>query len=512
MQVFHGTIITCDDNNTVAQYLVEREGRIAYVGNELPAMYSYIPPIEVEGAIVPSFVDAFSHYANHSINQCLFFEADANSNANILDQLKVEVEKSRANIIVGYGASGITAKEGHLVLREQLDAVCPSKPVCIVKYDSNSCVANSALIHQVEDKITGLRGCNLQTGEMRQEAFHTVMGYVSKGLSTKKVIDAMMKTADDLAEKGIGLVYSAGGVGASKDLNYDMERSVAKGFDNGFQLRVSFLGEDVQKAVKKDAKRITINHLDGAFGTQDAAMEEPYENLAGNKGILFYSDTELIDFCKEANRAGLQIVLHAAGDAAFNQATRALQVALEDYPRFDHRHMIVQACLPTLSGLEICSKYKIMLCVQPALIYYPTETLEYLQGLLGERLEKLNPIRTCMNLGVNVAIGSDAPVTYPDPIVWIHNACNNNSESISVYEALRACTINGCVASFEERERGTLEMGKTCDIVFLSENPYEVPKENLKDIQVTKHYLSGKLYEHSKAGAMTTMLRGMFPQ
>ena len=64
MQVFHGTILTCDEKNTVANYLVEREGRIAYIGETLPTQYEVVPPIELgNNVMIPAFVDTHLHYS-----------------------------------------------------------------------------------------------------------------------------------------------------------------------------------------------------------------------------------------------------------------------------------------------------------------------------------------------------------------------------------------------------------------------------------------------------------------
>ena len=71
--------------------------------------------------------------------------------------------------------------------------------------------------------------------------------------------------------------------------------------------------------------------LDGCFGSHDAAMNEPYIDSLGGDGVLYYDDEKVIDFCKKANRAGLQIEMHAIGDKAFDQACRALKAALDDY-------------------------------------------------------------------------------------------------------------------------------------------------------------------------------------
>lgn len=105
----------------------------------------------------------------------------------------------------------------------------------------------------------------------------------------------------------------------------------------------------------------------GAHGSADAAMLEPYEGT-GDKGVLYYADEQVAQFCKKANRTGMQVEIHAIGDAAFDQASKALKAALDDYPRQDHRHTIIHACLPTAEGIDICAEYGIALAIQSAFI------------------------------------------------------------------------------------------------------------------------------------------------
>ena len=125
------------------------------------------------------------------------------------------------------------------------------------------------------------------------------------------------------------------------------------------QYRVFFQTMDTEKVIKRGLTRIGgcfETALDGCFGSKDASLLTPYENSndCGVYIIPMQKVTEILS--KKANRAGLQIEMHAIGDRAFNQATRALKAALDDYPREDHRHTIIHACLPTEEGIEICQK------------------------------------------------------------------------------------------------------------------------------------------------------------
>lgn len=515
MQVFHGTIITCDADNSIANYLVEREGRIAYIGKKLPTQYEVVPPIELgNNVLIPAFVDTHMHYSGFSVLHKLFPINDTDSNAKILEQIKEYALNTRENIIVGFGATEYSVSEGHLIIKEQLDSACPDKPAFIIKHDAHSGVANSLFLDAIKSKVSNLRGYNYETGELKQEAFLTACEFITHGMSTKKVIDSMVETADFLASKGVGLICTASGLGFIRDYDFDMERSVAKGLDNGMQVRVGYQCESVDKLSKKELSRVVYGNLDGTFTNADASMREDYLTCS-NKGVSFYSDVEVQRFCKSANRAGYQIALHAVGDAAFEQAVNAISMALEDYPRYDHRHMIIHGCIPTERALKTCAKYNIMISVQPSIMSHIDGVDKFFEEMLGaNRVKAINPLKKISDMGIKICFNSSAPASDPDPIMWIHDACNNhNSEqSVSVYEALRMATYNGAFSCFDEKERGTLEMGKSCDMVVLNKNPYEVPVSDLKTINTLELYLKGKPYKRSRTGSMATMLRGMFPQ
>ena len=515
MQVFHGTIITCDENNTIANYLVEKEGRIAYIGNSLPSQYEVVPPTELGNNVaLPAFVDTHTHYSGFSVLHKMFPISDKDSNAKILEQLKEYAETTRENVIVGFGATEFSVAEGYLILKEQLDTVCPEKPVMIIKHDAHSGVVNSLFIDAVKSKIENLRGYNKATGELKQEAFAAACEFVTHGLSTKKVIDSMVDTADFLASRGVGMICSASGLGFIRDYDFDMERYVGKGFDNGMQLKVAYQCSNVDKIAKKDMTRVVFANLDGTFANQDAALLDNYSN-SSHKGVQYFDDVDVQKFCINANRAGYQIALHAVGDAAFEQAANAIAIALEDYPRYDHRHIILHGSLPTERSLKICQKYNIMISVKPSLLSNVSGVDDFIKNMLSEeRFARINPLRKMTDMGIKVCFNSDAPASDPNPIKWIYDACNNINpeQSVSVYEALRMATYNGAYSLFDEKERGTLEMGKSCDLVILDDNPYDVKVEELDKLNVAELYLKGKPYQRSRTGSMATMLRGMFPQ
>ncbi|MBQ2311738.1 MAG: amidohydrolase family protein, partial [Firmicutes bacterium] len=421
MRVFKGSIITVDQNNSVHRYLAEDNGRIVYVGDELPEKFAGAETVDLgKGALIPAFVDTHQHFASFSMFQAGLNVMDAASNTEIVEMVKEFVGRSKAKTLIAFGASPYSVKEKRLISREELDAVCPDKEIMVVKYDGHACIVNSKLLEKMRDKVKDIRGFHPDTGEMNQEAFFKFSDYISSSLSLTELFSSMQNAVDFFASRGIGMVHSVSGVGFAGNMDITMEKIFAKSLKNGFQVRVFPQPMDIKVAQSRKLPRIGgcfESALDGCYGSHDAAMNEPYVDEIGGNGVLYYSDEKVIEFCKAANRAGLQIEMHAIGDRAFDQATKALKAALDDYPRKDHRHGIIHDCLPTAEGIKICSEYGIQMPVQSAFINWKQEPDEYIVSIMGkERAARLNPIKTFLDNGIVVSFGSDAPCTTPDPI------------------------------------------------------------------------------------------------
>ncbi|MCE1195748.1 amidohydrolase family protein, partial [bacterium] len=308
------------------------------------------------------------------------------------------------------------------------------------------------------------------------------------------------------------------GIGFPADMDVTLESLFARGLANPLAYRIFFQTMDVGKVLKRRLPRIGgcfATALDGCFGCADAAMLAPYAASAGlppeaARGVLYYSDDQVGAFCREANRHGLQIEMHAIGDAAFDQAVAALAGALADRPREDHRHTIIHACLPTPRGMETCARLGIRIAVQPAFLQWEQEPLEYIESIMGARAFDISPLRTMTDLGIELSGGSDAPCTVPDPIEGIWAACNHYvaGESLTIQEALNLYTRNAARGAFDEKERGSLEAGKSADMVLLNRDPLSLRPADLRSLKVEALLLQGKLYKAGQ-GRASLLLRAL---
>lgn len=516
MKCFKGDIVTVNRKNEVFRYLVTDRERIVYVGDELPLRYKGIRMIDLKGrALVPAFADTHQHFASFSTFHAGLNVMDAKSNEEIMEMIRDFAGKQNKKTLIAFGASPYSVKERRLINKEELDSVCPDKEIMVVKYDGHACIVNTKLLNKLDSKVKDLRGYHPDTGEMNQEAFFRFSDYITSSLSIPELFENMQKAVDFQASKGIGMIHTVSGVGFIGNMDITFEKIFARSLNNGFQIRVFPQSMNIMTAKIRNIPRIGGCFecaLDGCFGSHDAALNEPYVDAEGGSGVLYYNDEKVIDFCRKANRAGLQIEMHAIGDKAFDQAAAAIKAALDDYPRDDHRHGIIHDCLPTDEGLSICRDYHIQMPVQSAFIGWKQEPDEYLESILGrERVKKLNPLKTFMDNDIMVSFGSDAPCTTPDPISWLDKAVNNpnRDEAISIQDALKMATYNGYYAAFDERERGSLEEGKIADMAILSKNPYKADSKDIKDISVERLILSGKPYKSCRASVMGSVISGI---
>jgi hypothetical protein len=201
-----------------------------------------------------------------------------------------------------------------------------------------------------------------------------------------------------------------------------------------------------------------------------------------------------------AHEAGFQLALHAVEEDTVEAAIIALEYALSQTPKPDHRHRLehCSVCPPHL--VQRLRNIKATIVTQPPFIYYNGE--RYLATVPSDDLNWLYPIGSLLNSGLRVAASSDAPVAGLNPLVGIYAAVTRAAETgqillpqegISRLEALKMYTLEAAYASFEEGVKGCIAPGKLADLVVLSEDPTKVLPEQIKEIEVVMTIVDGKV-------------------
>lgn len=493
----NGTFVSCEEENQVFACMVEEKGKILWLGNQLPERFANVPTVDMNGAaVVPAFADTHIHFESFALFHNTVDVRDAKDMADTGRILRAYADTHpNDKVIPAYGCTAHIVAEKRLVTRVDLDGMV-SRPLMIIKYDGHAAVCNSALLQLFPSDVTSDPGCDMETGWLYQNAFYKGTNFITGQIPVPRVLRGLVEASNHMTRMGVGLIHTVEGVGYAGDIDVDMMRACRYGLPQTF--RIFFQTMDVSKATKRHMRHIGGCFklaLDGCFGSEDAALSDGYANNPDNHGFLAYSQQQVNAFCLAANRAELQIAMHAIGDAAVEQAIVGLEAAQSDYPRPDARHIIIHAdlCKPEhrrrIKALGAC------IALQPAFLDWPQEPASYLESILGkERADAIEPLRSLTDDGILLSAGSDGPCTLPDPIASIHISCNhpNPAQSLTPLEALRMHTLNAAKTTHDEAERGSLTVGKRCDFTVLAQNPLTMEKTKLKDNHVLALYMEGR--------------------
>lgn len=242
--------------------------------------------------------------------------------------------------------------------------------------------------------------------------------------------------------------------------------------------------------------------VDGSIWTKGAYMYEPYEGEPDNYGIAMEQE-ELDNKVFEVHEAGFQLAPHANGDRAIDMLLDSYEKALTRLPRENHRHRI-EHC--TVVNSRILKRIKELgIVVIPHSYIYQHEERVVRWKEFGNTVSRMFAHRSFLDYGIPVAGNSDAVTAFVNPMLGFQSMVTRKtkdgevlgpSQRISVEEAIRTYTLGGAYASFEENIKGSIEVGKLADFVILSHDPTKVDPDTIKDIEVEKTIVGGKvMYE-----------------
>jgi len=221
--------------------------------------------------------------------------------------------------------------------------------------------------------------------------------------------------------------------------------------------------------------------VDGSIGARTALLSEPY--VDGGTGARYFGDDALAEFFHDGHLAGLQVGVHAIGDAAIEQVVATWErvyQALDSRGRRHfraRRHRIEHFEMVSADLLERAAMLGLAICVQPtfdAAWGFPGGLYE--QGLGWERAANMNPFRDLVARGLEIGVGSDTPITTVDPLVGIAALESHHDpvQRLSREEAFRLYTMGSARLANQEDKKGSLEPGKHADLVAYDVDPLEV--------------------------------------
>ena len=504
--ITNALIVTMDPDFPRADTLAIKDGRILAVGakDKLEGLLNNrTEVVDLQGKIVlPGFIDAHLHLralAESLVSLNIGPESGVSSLAQIQGRIHRESLSHPPGTWIRAGGYDETyLEEQRDPTRWDLDVAAPDHPVKLTHRSGHAQVLNTRALELLNITIEtseppgGLMERDLETGEPTG-VFFGPGDFLSSLISPldKGQLDQGVKLANqELVKAGITGFQDA----SSRN---DLERWSsfdgwkADGFlDSRVVMMLGLKGfEEYQSSqfpMIKDKDRLKL-------GGVKIVLDE-------TTGKLFPAQNDLNEIVLSVHKAGQQVAIHALEETAIEAACTAIEQARLTFPHRDHRHRIehCSVCPPSLS--ERIASLGAMVVSNPAFIYFSGE--RYLKTVSPSQLNYLYPLGTLIKNGVSIAAGSDAPIAPVNPLAGIYGAVTRKAknggivlekEKISVYDALAMVTHMAARSSFDEQQKGMIAPGKLADLVVLSDNPFTVPEEAIKDIKVEMTIIGGKI-------------------
>ena len=247
-------------------------------------------------------------------------------------------------------------------------------------------------------------------------------------------------------------------------------------------------------------------YADGSLGSTTAYFFQPYTDAPNTRGLLS-DEMQPIEHMRTrllaADGAGIQLCIHAIGDAGISQILDLFERVVEVNGDRDRRLRIEHAQHIAPKDFDRFAALKVIASVQP---YHAIDDGRWAERRIGaERVKTTYAFRTLLDKNVRVAFGTDWPVAPLNPMLSLYAATtratldgkNPNGwvpeQKVSIGDALAAYTRTAAFAEFQERDKGTIGRGKLADLVILTDDVLDIPPERIKDVRVLMTIVGGKV-------------------
>jgi predicted amidohydrolase YtcJ len=525
---FNGRIYTADPSFSRVSALAWKNGSICYAGDDEGARKLAGRNTAVEDlagkTVFPGFIDTHLHlemYGDSLFKLCL----RGCSKDQIIRLVQNAAERTPAGewIIGGLGWDNGEWEDTSFPSLRDLDYAAPRNPVLLPRIDGHMVWLNSGALaaagvtEETPNPPGGefLRGPDGRLAGCASDAAADLVRKKIPPFDKKYRQKILLAAQDKLFRFGVTGVQDASSTG-------DLLESLKALYRSGlFKLRVSgalvnALGDRADPGMAEYLARgpetglfdgsLTIRTVklfaDGSLGSGTAALMEDYTDRPGYRGKLMYDEAALYRLVFEAAKRGMQLMVHAIGDAAIDQTLSVFERVITGLSLEDHRFRIEHFQLIQDDFCYRAKKLGVLAAMQGA--HGPNNASMAEQRLGSGRLGNSYALGKVQRILGRIAGGSDAPVANPNPLDGIHAALTRTTgtlrppggfypeNALSREAAVRSYTSWAAYALFADRERGSLETGKRADLVLLDRDLMEVPPDDILGIQVLRTVIGGE--------------------
>jgi predicted amidohydrolase YtcJ len=536
-----GSIVTVNPAQPTAAALAIADGKIIAVGDEADVLRLKGPNTEVSDlrgrTLVPGFVDGHSHFAS-AVDvqvQALCASPPAGPCASVADVV-AQLQKLRARrtiapggFVIGFGYDPDLLAEKRGPTRQELDAAFPDNPVILVHVSGHGAMLNSRALARFNISaatptpsggVIGREpGGNEPSGLLFETAFLPIFSNLP-GPTDDEFVELLGSGQDLYLRAGITTAQE----GATMKRQLDLMRVAA---DRGLlkldvvalpfiaEIDTIFAGRPPRNEPEY-RNRLRIGGVkllaDGSPQGRTAFFTRPY--LTGGpsgqkewRGEPTVPQAMLNHWFKQVYDGGATLFIHCNGDAAIDAVLEAHRFAAGDDPAKPRGTVGIHSQFIRRDQLEKFAAWKITPSFFTLHCFYFGDTHVTNRG--PEQASFISPMRSARALGLRPANHTDFNVSPLDQLFTIHTAVNRvtrsgktlgEAERVGPLEALEAITIDGARMYGEEKQKGSIEVGKLADLVVLSANPLTVPPGTIESIRVVETIKEGKTVWRRAAG------------
>ena len=530
----NGNIYTVSERQPRAQAIAVKAGKISFVGSNADAKVyegKNTRVVDLKGdTVVPGLTDSHYHLSGVGAREMNLNLEGIETLDGFLAKVKERVDRAKpGEWVTGRGWIETFWKPPVFPTRGDLDKISPNNPVALVRADGHATVANSAAI---------------KLANVTRETPNPFGGEIMRDKQTGEPNGMFLDRAQGL----IGSRISGGGPGAAEqEILLGVKRSVELGWceiqnagssfsevallkklygEGKIKLRIYEAirgpGSDAQLLLRDGPmigefeNRLTVRHIkvtiDGALGSKGAALLEPYSDY-DTTGLLTQKEEEMLPMLVEALRNGIQVEVHAIGDRANRTILDWYEKALNTVPpdqrkvreprwRVEHAQIVSAVDIPRFAKLGIIPS------MQPS---HAIGDLHFAPSRLGlKRLEGAYAWQSFIKAGSIIAGGSDAPVERGEPMIEFYAAVTRKDQkgysgegwhpeqAVSREQALKMFTIWAAYAAFEEKLKGSIEVGKLGDLTVLSADIMKIAAPEILKTRCVMTVIGGEVVHQSK--------------
>jgi predicted amidohydrolase YtcJ len=236
-------------------------------------------------------------------------------------------------------------------------------------------------------------------------------------------------------------------------------------------------------------------YADGFLSSKTAALLEPYSDDQ-TQAPLLCTKKDMAALTAKALDSGFQPVIHAMGDKAIDAALAAIEKAAASAAQKNVRPRIDEAAVLNTELVKRMRQQAVVVSVQPCVMASEFSVYSAVTRLGPARARWVYPLKTLFKEVIRVCGGSDCPMEPLNPLLGIQSAVSRQffpEEQLTVDEALRMYTLNAAHASSEENLKGSIGEGKLADFTVISQDPHEVPSNEIHAIAVEMTIVGGRI-------------------